>query len=284
MRILVVGAKGQTGRVLVHLARRRNAEVLELDLPHFNIADQQQADQAVGDFRPTHIINAAAYNAVDAAEEEPDAAFATNALGPGCLALAAKRGKAILVHYSTDYVFDGTKAADYTEEDTPCPLSAYGRSKLLGEQAALRTSPESYVLRTSWVFGPGGQNFVTRLLALAAKRPELAFIDDQWCQPTYAPDLARVTYELIDRMAPFGLYHAAGAATLTPYAWAKAILAKADTDVKLAPVPGSTFSTKAPRPVRAILSTAKLGNLGITIPGGPDRLNDYFAGRIEVTS
>ena len=283
MNVLVVGAKGQTGLALVQLARARGDVARGLDLPELDIADQRQVDRVVGDLRPALIVNAAAYNAVDAAEEETDTAFAANALGPGCLALAAKRCGAILVHYSTDYVFDGTKATDYTEEDEPNPLSAYARSKLLGEQAVLTTHAGSYVLRTSWVFGPGGKNFVTRLMALADARPELSFIDDQWCTPTYAPDLARATYELVAKRAPFGLYHAAGAATLTPYAWARAILAKAGKDTRLSPVPGSAFSTKARRPARAVLSSAKLAALGIVIPGGPDRLDDYFAGRIEVT-
>ncbi|HPQ81970.1 MAG TPA: dTDP-4-dehydrorhamnose reductase, partial [bacterium] len=257
-------------------------EVLGLDLDDLDISAQDEVDRAVGSFKPTHIVNAAAYNAVDAAEDEPDRAFSTNAFAPGCIALAARRAGASMIHYSTDYVFDGKKASDYTEEDKPNPLSIYAQSKLLGERSVLNTHRKSYVLRTSWLFGPGGQNFVSRLLKLANEKPELSFIDDQLCAPTYAPDLARASFELMEMNAPFGIYHATGAETMTPYAWAKSILAEAGIDKGMTPVSSNSFKTKAARPARSVLSTAKLVALGITIPGGPSRLPDYFAGRIEV--
>lgn len=282
MRLMIFGSKGQTGLALVCLAKRRGVDFIGLDLDEIDISDQKQVDEAVADFKPTHMINAAAYNSVDAAEEKTELAFAVNALAPGCLALAARRTGAVLVHYSTDYVFDGTKESDYIEQDEPNPLSAYARSKLLGEKAVLISHPESYLLRTSWVFGPGGSSFVSRVLKLASEKLELSFVDDQLCTPTYAPDLARVSLELIDRKAPFGLYHAVGSEVLTPYSWAKKILTAAGIDKKIVPVPASSFKTKAKRPARSVLSTAKLGALGISIPGCTARLSDYFAGRTEV--
>ncbi|HPM41012.1 MAG TPA: dTDP-4-dehydrorhamnose reductase [bacterium] len=281
MRVLILGSKGQTGLALTMLAKSRGCEVLGLDREEIEIAAQEEVDRAVDAFEPTHIINAAAYNAVDAAEEHSDEAFVTNGFGPGCIALAARRHGAVVVHYSTDYVFDGKKGSDYVEEDPPSPLSVYARSKLLGEGAVLSTHDRSYVIRTSWVFGPGGVNFVSRVMKLAREKPELSFVDDSFCQPTYAPDLARVTFELVDRGAPFGLYHAAGAEVMTPYSWAAASLAQAKVGTPVRAVKSASFETKAKRPVRPVLSTAKLAALGITIPGGTSRLADYFAGRIE---
>ena len=281
MRVLVLGSKGQTGLALIQMARTRGFDVLGLDREEIEIAAQEEIDRAVDAFKPTHIVNAAAYNAVDAAEEHSDEAFVTNGFGPGCLALAARRHGAVIVHYSTDYVFDGTKGSDYVEEDPPSPLSVYARSKLLGEEAVLSTHEKSYVLRTSWVFGPGGINFVSRVIKLASEKPELSFVDDSFCQPTYAPDLARVTFELVGRGAPFGLYHAAGAEVMTPYSWAAAALAEAKVETRIRAVRSGTFETKARRPLRPVLSSAKLAALGIAIPGGPSRLADYFAGKIE---
>jgi dTDP-4-dehydrorhamnose reductase len=257
-------------------------EVLAVDIGDADISDKSSVDRLFGEFKPGHVVNAAAYNAVDAAEDDTGSAFAANSLAPAYLALASLRHGAIMVHYSTDYVFDGEKGSDYVEEDRPTPISTYGRSKLLGEQAVLEILPRSYVLRTSWVFGPGGNNFVSRLLKAAEPGKTFKFINDQWCSPTYAPDLAKVTLGLLKNGAPYGLYNAAGGAGLTPLDWATAILSRAGRDNTVTPVQMAQFATRARRPRRALLSGAKLEKLGLRIPGGPERLDDYFNGRLEV--
>lgn len=282
MKILILGSHGQTGGALALLSKKAGAEILAIDRDEIDIADQAQVDRIVAEYAPTHILNTAAYNAVDAAEDDADAAFAVNALAPAYLALAAKRSNAVLVHYSSDYIFDGEKDSGYVEGDPPNPLSVYGRSKLLGEQAVIAIHAQSYVLRTSWVFGPGGNNFVSRLLALAEVHSDLSFIDDQWSAPTYAPDLAQATLALIGRSAPHGIYHAAGREALSPFAWAKQILTRAGSATRLNPVRASQFKTRAARPRRAVLANARLAALGIAIPPASARLEDYFSGRIEV--
>jgi len=277
MRVLILGSKGQTGRALEHLSKNFGHETVALDIGEIDISDRSAVNRVVDEFHPTHIINAAAYNGVDAAEVEIDEAFSVNALAPAFLALAAQKAGAIMIHYSTDYIFDGEKDTDYIEDDIPNPLSVYGRSKLLGEQAVRSILPEkSYILRTSWVFGPGGNNFVSRILKLAESRKELSFINDQLCAPTYAPDLARVSLELINRNAPFGIYHAAGCEVLTPFSWAKAILEYDNRPVLLKPVGADSFKTAARRPKRAVLSNRKLTDLGINLSGGTSCLQNFF--------
>jgi len=278
MKVLILGSKGQTGLALEQLSKNDGHVTIGLDIEEIDISDRNVVNRVVDEFRPTHIINAAAYNAVDSAEKNVEAAFSVNALAPAFLALAAKKTGAIMVHYSTDYIFDGEKDKDYIEEDLPNPLSVYGHSKLLGEQAVRAILPQkSYVLRTSWVFGPGGNNFVSRILKLAETRKELSFINNQLCTPTYAPDLARVTLELIKLNAPSGVYHAAGSEILTPYSWAKAILEYIKCPVVIKPVDAAQFETAARRPKRAVLANRKLEIVGINMRGGRSTLDKYFS-------
>ncbi len=275
-RLLVLGCRGQVGRLLVQRAIAQGLVVEAFDLPDLDIADEAAVDRAVARVQPTHILNAAAYNAVDRAEDEPEAAFRTNAFGPARLALAARRAGAILVHYSSDYVFDGETDVAFIEADRPHPLSTYGQSKLLGDRAVEAIWDRAYVLRTAWVFAPGGNNFVSRLIRLADQGATLRFVDDQWGTPTYAPDLVDATFSLLMRQAPFGLYHAVGTRACTPFEWAKAALAIARPDATVMPVPATTFPTRAHRPRRSILRNARLEGLGITMPDGLARLSDYF--------
>jgi len=276
MRILIIGAEGQIGSSIFKRASSSGYEVLALAHKDLDITDEVSIRRVLPQYHPTHIINGAAYNAVDQAEEDSDGAFRINALGPAYLALAARQIGCVLIHYSSDYVFDGTKQTPYSEEDAPHPLSVYGRSKLLGEEAVMNIHNKCYVMRTSWVFAPKGNNFVSRVLKLADTCKELRFRNDLWCAPTYAGDVAHATLALLKIAAPFGIYHAAGSESCTPYEWARKILGHARPHISIEAVNGETFSTKATRPEKPILANTKLEKLGIEIASGISRLSDYF--------
>jgi dTDP-4-dehydrorhamnose reductase len=198
IRVLVTGARGQVGTEVARELGGR-AEVIAHDRATLDLAKPPDITARVREARPDVIVNCAAYTAVDRAESEPGLAHAVNGVAPGILGEAAKAAGALLVHYSTDYVFDGTKRAAYVESDATNPLSAYGRTKLEGEQAIARSGCRHVILRTSWVYGPHGANFMLTMLRLAATRDELRIVDDQRGAPTSARAIARLTRELLDR-------------------------------------------------------------------------------------
>lgn len=276
MKLLIVGKNGQVGSALETLCRERGIEAIALGRAELDLHSPSQVHAAVERIQPTHIVNAAAYNNVDRAEEEPFTAYRTNTAGPEYLAAAARKRDAVLLHYSTDYVFDGRKGADYDEGDATNPLSVYGHSKLLGEREVLSASPRNLVLRTAWVFSPGGNNFVERLLARARRGDELAFVDDVTSSPTAAVDVAHATLELIARGADGGVYHVSGRDGLTPYRFARLILRHAGIDAKVRQLTSGQLQTLATRPQRSTLATRKIAAFGITMPGAVERLEAYF--------
>jgi dTDP-4-dehydrorhamnose reductase len=231
MKILLTGSAGQLGREL----KRSLAclgEVVACDRRQLDLADAEGLRAILRTIAPTVIINAAAYTAVDKAEAEPAAADAINAVAPGILAEEAKRLGALLIHYSTDYVFDGTKPAAYTEDDTPAPLSAYGRSKLGGEQAIAASGARHLIFRTSWVFGLHGANFMKTMLRLGRRScetgDELRVVGDQIGAPTWTRHLADVAALLLARRElPDGLYHLTAAGETSWHGYAEAIFVEA---------------------------------------------------------
>jgi dTDP-4-dehydrorhamnose reductase len=227
MRILLTGCAGQLGREL----KRSLAclgEVIACDRQQFDLADPDALRDAVHDAAPTVIVNTAAHTAVDKAEAEPDLAMAINAVAPGILAEEARRLGALLIHYSTDYVFDGTKPAPYTEDDSPAPLSVYGRSKREGELAIAATGARHLIFRTSWVYGLHGANFMKTMLRLGKERDELRVVGDQVGAPTWSRHLADATALIVARRdAPQGLYHLAAAGETSWHGYAEAIFAEA---------------------------------------------------------
>jgi dTDP-4-dehydrorhamnose reductase len=212
----------------------------------------------------THVINCAAYTQVDQCESHEAEARRANADGPAHLARAARARDAIAVHVSTDYVFDGTEREPYPEDHPTGPVSAYGRTKLEGEQRFLAELPSSgYVVRTSWLFGPGGPNFVATMLRLFRERPEVRVVDDQVGRPTYAPDLAAALVALIERRPRTGIYHFANAGHVSWFGLASAIRDEAAArghrfDVALRPITTAEYPTAARRPAWSVLATAKL--------------------------
>ncbi|MGD9954293.1 MAG: dTDP-4-dehydrorhamnose reductase, partial [Burkholderiales bacterium] len=262
-------------------------ELRALDHGALDLADPDALVAACRDFRPGLIVNAAAYTAVDRAEGEPEAAEAVNARAPGILAGEAKRLGGVLVHYSTDYVFDGRKRTPYREDDPTGPLNAYGRTKLAGERAIAASGCRHLVLRTSWVYGPRGRNFLATMLALAATREELRVVDDQRGAPTTSPFLAQATVRALraipDEGVASGIYHLSAAGETTWAGFASAIFARAAARPgfrapRVVPIPSSAYPTPARRPRYSVLSSRKFTRtFGFAPPSWEAQLDDCFA-------
>lgn len=268
LRILVTGADGQLGRSLRELAS--SSPTLQISFTDRQTLDIGRPDDIERwlDAHPVEIIiNTAAYTAVDRAEGDPEAAMAINARAVGYLAEQSAARGCRLLHVSTDYVFDGRQTAPYTEIDTPCPLNAYGRSKLAGEALITRLAPDAIILRTSWVFSPFGSNFFKTMLRLARERETLHVIDDQIGGPTYAPHIASVLLALAQcprEEAPGGIYHFAGQPPVSWHAFAQAIFAEAlacgalPAAPAILPLPSREWPSPAPRPQNSRLDNSKL--------------------------
>ena len=284
MRILLTGAAGQLGREL----KRSLAclgEVIARDRQQLDLAQADALRDTVRAAAPTVIVNAAAYTAVDKAEAEPAAADAINALAPAILAEEAKRLGALLIHYSTDYVFDGSKAAPYTEDDTPAPLSAYGRSKRAGELAIAAADSRHLIFRTSWVYGLHGANFMKTMLRLGRERSELRVIGDQFGAPTWTRHLADVTALILARREiPNGLYHLAAAGETSWHGYAEAIFAEAqragliDKTPVVHRIASANYPLPAPRPANSRLDCAKFRrDFDLALPDWRTGLADCLA-------
>lgn len=270
--IIVTGADGQVGwelcRALAPLGR-----VVALRRSDVDLAEHDRLREAVRGLRPALIVNAAAYTAVDRAESEREAAFAVNAVAPGVLAAEAARTGATIVHYSTDYVFDGAADRAYVEDDPPSPMSVYGASKLAGDEAVAASGAPHLILRTSWVYAARGSNFMRTMLRLAHEREELRVVADQSGAPTPARLVAQVTAQLLARHATgasfelpaerWGSYHVASSGVTSWYEFACAILAldprRDDQRCRaVTPIATSEFPTPARRPAYSVLDTGKL--------------------------
>jgi dTDP-4-dehydrorhamnose reductase len=273
LRILLTGANGQVGwelkRTLAPLGDLTALGRAELDL-----TQPERILEVVRAAKPEIIVNAAAYTAVDKAESERDAAFAVNAAAPGTLAEEAKRTGALLVHYSTDYVFDGAKSSPYVENDAPNPLNVYGASKLAGERAIGKSGCRHLILRTSWVYGPRGSNFFLTMLRLARERPELRVVDDQVGVPTSSLAIARATAQLLPLDAR-GLYHVSAAGETSWCGFARAILARAGIATPVVPIGTGDYPTPARRPRNSRLDCSRLrADFGLTLAPWEEQLSE----------
>jgi dTDP-4-dehydrorhamnose reductase len=296
IRVLVTGSRGQVGAEVARALAGR-AEVIAHDRATLDLAQPAAIAARIREARPDVIVNAAAYTAVDRAESEREAAHAVNAEAPGVIATEARRAGALLVHYSTDYVFDGASPRPYVEDDAPHPLGVYGETKLEGERAIQASGAAHLILRTSWVYGPRGRNFLLTILALAASKPELRVVDDQRGAPTSSLALARATVEILSARGAgaldahalaaakerTGLYHASARGETSWHGFAQAILERrarhADARAPvLVAIPTREYPTPARRPPNSVLSNAKLeAAFGV-------RLADWRAGLDEVFS
>ncbi|MFA5866599.1 MAG: dTDP-4-dehydrorhamnose reductase [Actinomycetota bacterium] len=251
MKILITGAEGQLGRDLV-AALGGNHDLYPFDLD-LDITDGAAVWHKTQDIKPEIIINCAAYTDVDGCETNVDAAYLANAVGPQNLALAAKDLSVPLVTISTDYVFDGTKATPYDEFDTMNPAGVYGRSKMAGEILTRNICPEHYIIRTAWLYGRTGKNFVKTILKLAEERDELTVVDDQIGSPTYSVDLAGRIIELMTT-GWYGTYHVTNSGNASWYEFAKEILkAVGKEGVNVRPMKTKDLDRPAPRPANSVL-------------------------------
>lgn len=256
MRVLVIGHKGQLGSALMPvLQRNRSLAVLGIDYPDIDIANTASVDLVFGGFDPDFVINCAAYTAVDAAETDEGRAMAVNGLGPRIIATECRKAGAWLVHVSTDYVFDGTATSPYAEDAVPSPASAYGRTKLAGDLAVQELLPDShYLVRTAWLYGLQGSNFVKTMLRLEGERDTVSVVTDQVGQPTYAADLAEHIALLMDRHPEPGTYHGTNSGEVSWFDFTREIfrLAGADQE-RVLPTTSAEFIRPAPRPAYSVL-------------------------------
>lgn len=277
--ILLTGANGQVGwelqRSLGNLGR-----VFAFGREEFDLSNASQMIEQIERISPSIIVNAGAYTAVDRAESEPELAMQVNGQAPGILAEAAKRLNALLIHFSTDYVFDGQHTHPYTEEDSVNPLNVYGKSKLQGELNIQAVGCRHLILRTSWVYGLYGQNFLTNLLKLAQVHPELKMTSDQWGCPTWSRQLAIATSQLIAILLHEkgsehleGLYHLTASGKATRHGLAEAIFAGHSVKPLISAVSSDYFKVAAKRPLYSVLCNRKLEKaFGIAMPDWPESL------------
>ena len=275
--ILLTGGNGQLGTELRHLLDEKGVKYVSTDAKKMDITDAQATMDYITNLKPTVIYHCAAYTAVDKAEDEGKALDEKiNVDGTRNVALAAKEVGATLVYISTDYVFDGKlKDGEYAVDAPINPLNEYGRTKALGEKAVQEIMDDYYIIRTSWVFGKYGHNFVFTMQKLAETRDELTIVNDQFGRPTWTRTLAEFMYFVIDQNAPFGIYHLSNDNACSWYEFAKEILK--DTDVKVSPVTSEQFPQKATRPQYSVMDLSKAKALGFHIPTWQEALQGMLA-------
>jgi dTDP-4-dehydrorhamnose reductase len=290
LRILIIGNAGQLGREL----ERSFADfgtVAGFDRESFDLADPDSTRALVHRIDPHVILNAAAYTAVDRAESELALAEAINATAPGVLADEARRRDALLVHYSTDYIFNGNKKSPWSEDDSPDPLNAYGKTKLAGEVAVANSGAKYLTFRTSWVYGPHGNNFLLTMLRLGRERDKLSIVDDQIGAPTTSIELANATRTIVEGVLAgkfgsardwAGLYHMTCGGSTSWFGFAQAIFARAaqrlgEKAPQLTPISTESYPTPARRPQNSVLSNEKLSSrFGVRLPSWEAALDTVF--------
>lgn len=287
MRIAVTGREGQVAQSLLERARvRPGFEVLAVGRPALDLARPDTVAPALAAARPDLVVSAAAYTAVDQAEEEPELAYRINEDGAGAVAAAAALLGVPMIHLSTDYVFDGLKDGPYTEADAPNPQSVYGASKLAGEKAVAAACPQAIVLRTAWIYSPFGRNFVKTMLKLAGERHILSVVDDQWGNPTSALDIADGILHVAERLAAYGprpgIYHLAGTGATSWAGFAREALEASrrhcGPNAEVKEITTAEYPTKARRPANSRLLTEKLAKeFGWTAPDWRESLERVAA-------
>ncbi len=287
-RLALIGASGMLGNMVRELLPP-GYTLVEGRYPEVDFLRPASVERLVREADPDIIVNCAAHTAVDACENEEELATLINGRGPGLLAALAAESRAVLVHISTDYVFDGRSSVPYREEDVPAPQSAYGRSKLAGEQAIVQSGlARFFILRTSWLYGPYGKNFVETVLGLAADREEIRIVADQVGSPTLTDDLARAIFRLLETDR-YGLYHFSNEGKCSWHEFACAIVAEAcnrglHLKVKrIVPITTDEYPLPARRPACSLLDKGKYRSAtGCAIPTWREALNRYFDRRLHV--
>lgn len=260
-KIAVIGSNGQLGNCIKKIAPdfEHLYEFLFTDSSTLDVTNEEQVNDFFYDYKPDYCINASAYTAVDLAEKEKEKAFAVNADGVAHLAQACADYKSILIHVSTDYVFDGTTNLPYSEDDFTNPIGVYGASKREGEELALKINPKTIILRTSWLYSEFNKNFVKTMLNLFSQKEELGIVADQFGQPTNANDLAEAMMRIIEApQKTYGIFHFSNYPETTWFEFAKKIAEFSKSSVKLNPLTTEEYPTPAKRPVRSTMSLDKI--------------------------
>jgi len=264
MKILLTGCSGQVGYELER-SLQALGEVVAVDRARMDLSDLDQVREVVRAVRPGLIVNPAAYTAVDKAESEPELARRINALAPGVMAEEARTLGAAMVHFSTDYVFDGTKQGAYVETDATNPINVYGQTKLEGEQLIAAAGIDHLILRTSWVYGMRGKNFLLTMLRLAKERDELRVVSDQHGAPTWSRTIADTTAVLLAQARAdgwwkrhSGIYHLSGRGETTWFGFTQAIIENAGLDCRVLPISSSEYPVPARRPANSLMNADKL--------------------------
>jgi dTDP-4-dehydrorhamnose reductase len=276
VKLLVLGAQGMLGQDIVRAAELGGHHVTGLGRAEADVTDHSSVARAVERAQPEVVVNCAAYTNVDGAESEPDAAMSVNADGARNVSEAAALADAAVMYVSSDYVFDGTKDVPYVESDEPVPLSRYGISKLAGEVDTAAVNPRHFIVRSSWLFGTAGRNFVETMIKLGAERDEISVVDDQVGSPTYTAHLA----EGLVRLAAtdgYGLHHMSAGGRTSWYEFAVDILDSTGTDCRIVPISTEEFGAPAPRPRYSVLATQRED--AIHLPNWQVGLADYLRER-----
>ncbi len=278
MRVLIFGNAGQLGRDLTKVFSA-DAHVTGYDLPGVSITDTEAVHRCIASDKPDVVINAAAYTNVEGAEDHEADAFAINETGARIVAESARAAGLPVVHISTDFVYDGRKRTPYEPTDAPNPLSVYGKSKLAGDVAVQAANPRHFILRTAWLYGPGGNNFVEKIIAAAKKNPSLKVVSDETGSPTHTWDLAEAARSIATTHA-YGLYHAVNAGQVSRDKFAQSILELAGIATPVHSCGADEFPVKAARPAYSVLSTATLESAcGYRFRPWQDALRHYIQRR-----
>lgn len=277
MKLLVTGSDGLVGSNILPFLKQR-FEVLPALEKDWDIGDLRAGEEVLSRERPDVLLNLAAITNVDGCEDSPELAFRVNGEAPGTLAMLCSRFGTRLVHFSTDYVFDGMKAGPYSEEDPTNPLSVYGKSKLLGEKNVLELGRSATVIRTEWIYGQGGESFVTKVLKIARETGRLEVVDDQWGTPTYAKDLGPAVAALIEGKKA-GIYHVTNDGSCTWFGFAQKIFSLLGVDVICEPITSQRLIRKAKRPVNSVLDCTKLrSDTNLEMRHWETALQEYLTG------
>ena len=278
MHTLIFGANGQLGKDL-RIVFSETGTVTGVDLPELDVADADAVEALIESKNPELVINAAAFTDVEAAEDREPESFRANEDGARIVARAAAVHGVPVVYYSTDYVFGGAKSTPYEVDDETAPIGVYARSKLAGEIATREENPKYFIVRTAWLYGPGGNNFVEKILAAAKSRPSLKVVEDEVGAPTHTLDLAKASAALAETER-YGVYHAVNGGACSRYEFALAILDEAGSATPIDACSSDAFPTKAGRPLYSVLSTKALEEAtGFVMPTWRDALHEYIARR-----
>ena len=285
MKILLVGARGQLGSDLLQVLAAAGHQVVPIEHSGFDVCSTKQVDHLIEIVRPEFVINTAAFHKVEECEEHALRSFEVNAVGPLNLARACSRSKVVLVHFSTDYVFDGRKQTPYEESDIPSPVNVYGASKVAGENLVACNTERYFIVRTCGLYGHAGSsgkggNFVETMLKKAAARETIRVVNDQVLTPTSTVDLAVLVSQLI-RTEAFGLYHVSCEGGCSWYEFAREIFAIQNLHVSLVPVRTEVFASSVKRPSYSVLSKRRLNQLRLSMPDWRSSLDRYLRARIK---